>query len=209
MIHPTMHVDLVEGGVIGQILQRRYAREQARTGLHCSTVLGDMMQTLYPSKYKPDDAPGGITTAQKFALWEFGNAYEDVIARQLQRRYPRFEKPAPRSKGGLVFSPDGWRPASRTIDEIKSTWVSRREFLDSPKFLYYLYQGMCYAHVWRARRIRYHILFVVADYKQRAPFPAPMTATVTWDRGSDVPRLYYDQVRQHAVDRGWLQRVAA
>lgn len=206
MLHPALHVDLVEGGVIGQILQRRYATEPPRTGLHCSTILEDMMRALYPSKYKRDDT--GITDAQRFALWEFGNAYEDVIAAELTRRYPRFEKPAPRTKGGIVFSPDGWRAGTRTIDEIKSTWVSRRDFLDSPKFLYYLYQGMCYAHVWRARRIRYHILFVVADYRHRAPFPMPMTATVTWENDMDVPRMYYDQVRQHARDRQWLAEAA-
>lgn len=208
MLHPALDVTLVEGGVIGEILQRRYAREQQspRTGLHCSTILDDMMRTLYPAKYKRGDE--GLTQEQRLALWEFGNAYEDVIAEQLRRRFRRFEKPEPRQKGGLWFSPDGWRPASRTIDEIKSTWVSRRDFLDSPKFLYYLYQGMCYAHVWRARRIRYHILFVVADYRQRAPFPVPMTATATWGRDPDVPRMYYDQVRQHARDRGWLARAA-
>ncbi len=207
MLHPALRVDLVEGGTIGQILQRRYATEPPRTGLHASTIIDDMMRTLYPSKYKQDDA--NFTDLQRFSLWEFGNAYEDVIARQLQRRFARFEKPEPRTKGGITFSPDGWRPGTRTIDEIKSTWVSRRDFLESPKFLYYLYQGMTYAHVWRARRVRYHILFVVADYKWRAPFPLPMTATVTWGGDMDVPKMYYDQLRQHARDRGWLKAMAA
>lgn len=202
MLHPGLAVTLVEGGELDRVLSVRRDNEAARTGLHVSTIINDMMAMMYPKKYIADGEPGAISDTQRVTLWEFGNAYEDVISESLQRRIRvGWEKPAPRKHGGVWFSPDGWCKRSRTLDEIKATWVSRRDFLDSPKFLSYLYQGLSYAHVWRAVRIRYHILFVVADYKAGSPLPIPISVTVRWPE-IDVPREIHDTIQQHADDRG-------
>src|SRR6266853_866720 len=98
MLHPGLRVTLVPGGVISSVLNDRRAREAKRPGLHCSTIVNDMMLTLYPGKY--DDEKNGIDDAQRVSLYEFGNAYEDIVASRLRRRIALWQKPQPRTEGG-------------------------------------------------------------------------------------------------------------
>jgi hypothetical protein len=187
-----------EGGLIADAIRAARGREAAREGLHCSTIVNDILRHLYPAKYGRE-----IAEHKSLAYQEFGNAIEDVAADALRRRYPAWTKPPPRCHRGIWGSPDGWSPRTKTIDEIKATWVSMREFEESVKLIGYLMQALFYVHVWQAKRLRLHVLFVVGAYPKGAPVPESRTFVVRWDDES-VPAMYAKRLELHARDRGWL-----
>jgi hypothetical protein len=203
VIIPGLRVQVVDGGRIDQVLREARRTEAPREGLHCSTIVDDMMRSQWPGKY---DA-SSFTERERVLYFEAGNAFERLMARHLRRTIIGWKKPEPREHQGIWFSPDGWVERSRTLDEIKFTWTSLYQFLDSTKFLGYLFQGLSYAHVWQAVRIRYHVFFVNGDYRHGKK-PTCMTFIVRWD-SPDVPREQFRNIRQHAIDRGWLRRKAA
>lgn len=203
MLVPGCMVRATEGGLIDQVLRERLANEPTRDGLHCSTIVDDIMRTMWPGKYDRDK----FTDSQRVLYYEAGNAFEAVMGRRLRRDIIGWRKPEPRLYKGIWFSPDGWVERSRTIDEIKFTWASAHNFTESVKFLGYLFQGLNYAHVWKADRIRYHVYFVNGDYRA-GKTPKAMTFIVRW-KSPDVPWEKFRTIRQHAIDRGWLQRKAA
>lgn len=185
------------GGLIGKVLRARRRQEEARTGLHVSTIVNDWLTCLDPKRYGKE-----IAHVHRDSYWEIGNALEDVLAESLRQRISGWKKPIPQIYRGVEGSPDGWRPMSRSIDEIKATWVSERDFLTSLKFLGYLRQAMMYAEMWGALRISLHILFINGNW--RPPMPKPRTLRLSF-----TPRVRFDSFEamvQHAIDRrlpGW------
>lgn len=180
------------GGMLIAAVKRLRSAELPRTGLHCSTIVNDIIQTLYPKKYT-------FLEEESLAYQEFGNVIEDICAEVLRRRNPQWVKPRPKKYKGIWCSPDGWHPRTRTIDEIKATWVSERDFIDSPKLHGYLLQSLEYAYAWDALRVRLHVFFVNGKYPRGAPIPNPRTFVVRWDDG--VPEHNHRILWQHAIDR--------
>lgn len=194
----------VEGGYLYRAVVQQRAKEQARTGLHCSTIINDMLQTMDPKRYGRE-----ISQQGRIGYQEFGNVLEDVIALRLRRRVRGWGKPEPRHVRGIWGSPDGYSVASRTIDEIKATWISEADFVttdargtvieESLKFSSYMWQAVFYALAWEAVRIRLHVLFVNGAYPRGAPIPSPRTFII---RCSDQEKeANYQRLRQHAIDR--------
>lgn len=179
------------GGALIRALAAARAAEAPRTGLHVSTICDDMHRLMAPKAFGAT-----IPTETRLAFQECGNVFEDALAAQLRSRFG-WVKPAPRTHHGIIGSPDGYSPMSRTIDEVKMTWVSERGFLDSLKFQRYLWQSLFYADAFDAIRIRLHVLFVCGDY--RPPFPQSRQYTVRFDpsdTNANTQRLI-----QHATDR--------
>lgn len=203
MIHvPVWNPDLrvielsEEGGVVADaILRLRDEQDEKREkGLHVSTIVNDYVETAYPQKRKP------LPSSMMVAYQEVGNLIEDVIAEQLRLR-SGWMKPAPKTVGGIIMSPDGYHAPTKTIDEMKATWTSENDFLSSPKFFKYCMQALNYAHGWDAERIRLHVLFINGNYRPPAP-KLPRTFTLRWK--TDVPALIFQRTQLHARDKGWL-----
>src|SRR5258708_1932734 len=186
-----------DGGLIGRLLADARAAEAPRTGLHVSTVIRDKLRMLEPRKYGVQGAPIGTTG---LAFQEVGNVLEDIVSAGLRARIRGWVKPDPRAHHGLIGSPDGYRARTRTIDEIKATWVKASTFLDSMKLRAYLWQLLFYMEAWDADRGLLHVLFVCGNYGP--PSPIPQTFVVRASRRAKCENR--EALVQHARDKGWL-----
>lgn len=184
-------------------IKRARALEAARTGLHLSTVLDDLVNTAYPPRKNT------LSDGTTLPLQEFGNSLEAMVANELVR-IVGWHKPVPRTKDGVTCSPDGVSISSGTLDEMKATWaqptgiddLSLDAFLhDTAKGYKYELQTDCYAFVWGLTRIRLHILFV-RGVRGGAPLPTPVT--IIRRRTPAQLRQTWKQMLQHARDRKFL-----
>lgn len=195
-----------DGGPLMDILRERRAAEAARPGLHVSTICDDLVNTRAKREPMPEDT--------RLMFYEFGNLLEDIFAEQLRQRFG-WVKPEPRADGdGVIGSPDGHNRASRTIDEIKATWVKDgpsfvelddkgRILSESLKFWRYRLQAVKYAdkEMFDAERVRLHVFFMCGTHRPMFPTkPRTFTLRLTDEDRVDNAAL----LRQHAVDRGWL-----
>lgn len=189
--------------LLDAIRSRHAERDQQREGgLHLSTIVNDILKCLYPKEFdRPQDgsdATQGADTRQMY--FELGGALEDVLADALVRRLPTWVKPRPQARDAVWCSPDGWIARSKTIDEIKATWKSARDFPASPKFYGYQIQTLAYMYVWGATRGRIHVTHLNGDWRPPVPWP-PVTYVLR-----PTARELADNWRmllQHAADRGW------
>lgn len=182
------------GGMIARVIEERRAAEAERTGLHCSTIVNDVMKTIDPATYSRD-----LSDEQRWGYQEIGNIVEDIIAEGLVRRYPQWKKPEPRLYRGVWCSPDGWEANKRTLHEIKVTWKSEKDFEDGLKMQGYYLQSGEYALAWSAQRILLHVLFINGAYPRGAPIPHPRTFVLKWLPGT--LERNDSNLRQHAIDR--------
>jgi hypothetical protein len=192
---------------------RRFRRaEAARTGLHVSAIINDMLDFMDSSRERSHAA---IDEETSLAFQEIGNVLEDVVAVGLVGRIPGWRKPRPRSYMGITGSPDGYSPRAACIDEIKVCWKSEKDFVEtengltldgriakgrvtaeSLKFTGYVMQILFYMKLWEAVRGRLHVLFVAGSY--RPPFPKPRTFLLKpTQREIDGN---FDRIYQHARD---------
>lgn len=196
--------------VLTEAVREQRRQEEARTGLHCSTIVNDILHTMDPARYGRE-----FEEHERFGYQEFGNVLEDIVAAGLARRHASWQKPEPRVFRGIWGSPDGFcRSPMRTIDEIKAAWMSERDFLtigpdheaedESLKFLGYCMQALFYALAWDATRIRLHVFFVNGAYPKGKPAPHPRTFVLRpTERDKEAN---YERLRQHAIDArldGW------
>lgn len=182
------------GGLLMAAIRLARASEAPRTGLHCSTIVDDILRTMYPKKYERE-----LADQHKFSFQEFGNVWEDICAQVLIARHPHWVKPGEGIFRRIKYNADGWDSATRTIDEIKATWASEKEFLDSVKLHGYTMQALFYALAKKARRVRFHVFFVNGLYPYGAPRPNCRTFIVRWADGG--LERNYNVLHQHAKDR--------
>ncbi len=194
----TLWQAIVEGQMAG-------GRDRAK-GLHLSTVVNDIALTVWPSEFAylkrdvGDEGEADVFDARTRALFECGHVVEDAMAQVLAQRVG-WRKPAPKLCDGIWCSPDGFTPSSRTLDEMKVTWKSARDFTATPKFQVYQYQVLSYMHVYGATRARLHVLHANGDW--RPPRPMPPTTYILRPSATEI-RDNWRMVQTHARDRGWL-----
>ncbi len=189
----TLWQAMVEGQLTG-------SRERAG-GLHLSTIVNDIALTVWPGEFaylKRDE--GDAIDDRTRALFECGNVLEDTMARILAER-AGWKKPPPKLCEGIWCSPDGLAP-SHTIDEMKVTWKSARDFTATPKFQLYQYQVLAYMHAYKAKRARLHVLHANGDW--RPPRPMPPTTYILRPTEQEIVDNWR-MVKRHAKDRGWLR----
>lgn len=197
-----------------QAIAAARAAEPARTGLHLSTIVGDIVARTMPGR---DD--GAIDEATGWLFQEIGNTWENIVAADLGARYSRFAKPRPRVYRGIICSPDG--DDGTTIHEIKARWGSCREFIEvdgeapdfrtpltgeltgeSATFVKYKLQLLFYMRAFGRSRGQLHSIFLAGDF--RPPFPRP--ATIRLRPTPDELDTVEEQIVGHAIDMGWLSR---
>lgn len=178
-------------------------------GLHLSTIVNDIAATVYPKEFwylkrdkRDSDAPEEFDERTR-ATFEAGQVVEDMIAATFAARLG-WHKPKPQcSAEGIWCSPDGLSPAGRTLDEMKATWKSSRDFVHSPKWQLYEWQVMGYMHVFRCRRVRLHVMHMNGDWRPPRPMP-PKTYVLT---ASDTEvAANWAMCTTHAKDMGWLRK---
>lgn len=200
-------------------IRAQRAAEAARTGLHLSSIVKDIVERMYPPNREGIDERTGL------AFQEIGNGLEAIVATQLQGQFGyRWVKPEPRTYRGIICSPDGDDTTMQVIHEIKVRWASCREFVEidgetptlqdpvageltreSPTFVQYKLQTLFYMRAWGYDRGALHTLFVAGDY--RPPFPRPVTVRL-YPTEEDLD-TNEDLIVQHAIDMGQLSRKEA
>lgn len=185
------------------------ATQQAATsaragGLHLSTITNDIAATVYPKEFwylnRESSVPLEFDERTR-ATFEVGHTVEDMLAATLAGRLG-WEKPKPRqSSEGVWCSPDGWNASTGTLDEMKATWKSAKDFQGGTKWQLYVWQMLAYAHVFKAKRIRLHILHMNGDW--RPPRPMPPKTYILRPTPRDIVENW-SMITTHAQDRGWL-----
>lgn len=192
-----------------RLWQAIVASQQATTdaraeGLHLSTITNDIAATVYPRDFwylqRDGDAPAEYDDRTR-ATFEAGHVIEEAIGDIMARR-AGWEKPRPVRCDGIWCSPDGWSKAARTIDEMKATWKSSREFLSTTKWLLYTWQVLAYMKAFGATRARIHVMHMNGDY--RPPRPEPPKTYILRPSQSEIDGNW-SMIRQHAKDRRWIQ----
>lgn len=187
------------GGFLVRAIERARAQEPARVGVHCSTIVNDILKTMDPKTYAQE-----FEAETSLLFQDLGNAFEDRMALYLRAVDPTWEKPKPRQGPQSIWgSPDGWSRRGQTIDEIKLTWKSEREFQSSLKFFGYEIQSLFYADVWGAERIRLHICFVNGGGREKYAF-GPASHTYYARPTKAEKQVNTTMLLQHAKDRGIL-----
>lgn len=195
------------GGYIAKAVARQRAAEAERTGLHCSTIVNDILTKLNAFKHS-SETPKHV----RFAYQEIGNVIEDVIAEGLVRRIAGWIKPDPKKFRAIIGSPDGWQTRGNIIHEVKATWVSERKFFEgldlaedrsefdisdvSLKLYGFLMQALFYALAWGADRIYFHVVFLNGNYAP--PVPNMRTFIIKFSQ-ADLEQNYRN-LAQHAID---------
>lgn len=211
-----MRIDIASPNDTFLIRAIRYqrAQEQARTGVHCSTIVNDIADRMI--KRDKD----GIDEVTGLAFQEIGNTLEDIVAEGLIRRYSTWLKPIPRVYKRVTCSPDGWSPPAQCIDEIKARWGSCQAFIElddapvsdfeaaigeltgeSAYFTKYKMQTLFYMQPWEAERCRIHILFLNGTF--RPPFPKPVMLRMRPTRKERADNE--EMILQHGHDMGLLK----
>ena len=175
-------------------------------GLHLSQIVNDIAACVYPAEFwylkRDGDAPVEYD-ARTRATFEAGHVIEDVIADTFAKRLGWHKPESRQSAEGVWCSPDGYTPKTGTIDEMKATWKSSRDFRQSPKWQLYLWQVLSYMHVFNATRVRLHVVHMNGDW--RPPRPAPPQTYIIRPTPSEVAENWA-MVTTHAKDRGWLRK---
>lgn len=186
------------------------ATQQATTaaraeGLHLSTITNDIAATVYPKEFwylvRGGDTPAEFDPRTR-ATFEAGHVVEEVIADVMARR-AGWRKPEPQQCHGIWCSPDGWSERTSTIDEMKATWKSARDFVGSPKWQLYIWQVLSYMFVFGATRARLHVMHMNGDY--RPPRPMPPKTYIVRPTPQELSENW-QMIRSHAKDRGWLRK---
>lgn len=195
-----------------RVWQAIVAAQQATTGardsgLHLSQITNDIALTVYPKDFaylsRPTVDDEAAFDERTRAMFEVANVIEDMIALTLTTRLGWTKPKARCSVEGIWCSPDGFNDKTCTIDEMKATWKSSKDFLQTTKWQLYLWQVLSYMHVFGATRARIHVLHMNGDW--RPPRPEPPKTYIVRPTAAEI-RDNWKMITQHAKDRGWLRR---
>ena len=143
-------------------LARPFTRKHPPDHMGITRVIGDLMQTLYPKRYK-----GELLDPVRARI---GYLWEDALARTLPAWTHDFETTDdPFLLDGIAGYPDAlyrWGTQDDAcIVECKATYTSSKRALDDAHFIYYHMQGAGLAHMsGRTRACIFYVLFLAGDY---------------------------------------------
>lgn len=188
------------------IVASQHATTKARaSGLHLSQITNDIAATVYPKDFwylvRDGDTPPEFDDRTR-AAFEVGHVIEEAIARIMAER-AGWSKPKPVQCEGVWCSPDGYSARTRTIDEMKATWKSSRDFLQTTKWQLYVWQVLAYMKAKQATRARIHVMHMNGDY--RPPRPEPPKTYILRPTQAEID-ANWTMVTRHAKDRGWLRK---
>ncbi len=131
-------------------------------GLHLSAILKSMMAKLEPARFntgKPMD----------MLRVEAGFAFERMMERGLRAKFPHYDRPGEYTRDGIAFSPDGYDSDTRTLYELKCTWMSSKDAPLDKRFWHWLVQIKAYCYVLECFSAVLVAFFVNGDYRDSGP----------------------------------------
>jgi hypothetical protein len=185
---------------IDQPLDINAARPAERgTGLHVSEIYGSLFQELEPTRFIAGSKPNDI-------LMAIGLAWEQWLERTLQAMGELVERPGELiSPEGILYSPDLFVVNGKDrIGEIKSTQMSSREGMDSPKFAKFHCQAMIYGYWTGIPRARFYILFLRGDYARSGPSGLPQYRVFDVEYGARELQENHSMLMNFARSKGML-----
>lgn len=145
---------------VNELAQQIYATTGPRSpGLHLSNIIDDIEQLLYPKEY---DRKKNINNSW-FAC--IGFIWEQVLS--LAFSWLLGQRPQEVIKDDIACSPDGINHELELVDEYKCTWRSSKT---KPQDIWrWMIQIKAYCYVSGYNLARFHVLYVMGDYKFSGP----------------------------------------
>ena len=131
-------------------------REEARTGLHLSSIIKSILVGLDPKRF------GAGPTSDSYTKFELGFMWEDLLARRRTGQCVILQ--AGIEKDGIRMTPDGFDICEWKVLESKATWMSARDPITAPKFRHWIWQVMAYCHAMDTQLAMLEVLFVNGTY---------------------------------------------
>lgn len=158
-------------------------------GLHLSDIMNDIERVLYPKDYAKKDRSNNL-----FA--EVGFVFEEALT--LGWKSLIGQRPGEVSCDGVVCSPDGLDKPMGLIEEYKCTWRSSRH---KPWDIWrWIMQTKAYCYVCGVNLVRFHVLYVMGDYK----FSGPQYRVYLIEYTDQELQANWTLLVDHAKALGWL-----
>lgn len=147
----TVDIDLLAGSGEGR-----------STGVHASDLYTSLYQALEPNRYVVGSKPNSV----KMML---GLAFEQYLEKILIAQGAKVFRPGELfTSDGIAYSPDLLiENGADRVGEIKVTWMSNLDDLTDPKFGKWLVQAMFYCHHVDIPRVRFYVLYINGNYRDR------------------------------------------
>lgn len=145
---------------VQQLSSAIYATTGPRSsGIHLSDIINDIEAVLYP---KEAERKSEMTNSW-FAC--VGFIWEQVLS--LAFAWLLGQRPKEIIKDGIACSPDGINDELELVDEYKCTWRSSKHTPDEVWRWMVQTKAYCYAASYNV--VRFHVLYVMGDYKFSGP----------------------------------------
>lgn len=158
--------------------------------LHLSDIYTDLENTLFPK-----DSSADMTNP----LWaETGFLWETVLSNALGQRHIG-TRPGEVELDGIVGSPDGYDQDTGILDEYKCTWKSIKNA--HPENIWrWMVQVKGYCKMLGTTTVRFHILYLMGDYRGSGPLYRSYLFSFTQREIDDN----WSMLVNHAKSKGWL-----
>ena len=178
-------------------------------GLHLSTIIGSIMEEMYPDKYGGSKDQTFVNRVEFGLMWE--RSLEIALARECIDTNEGLCRPPEQEEDGIYMSPDGMAlfnngKAKVRVNEYKSTWKSapsekKHTTIEDPKFMAWWMQLKAYCRAMGTRYGRLIVYFINGDYAQGyVPQLRAWDATFTQE---DLD-LNWSMIIRQAQSKGWL-----
>jgi hypothetical protein len=163
-------------------------------GLHLSTIIRSICQSLEPAKYT-DGPVNPLYTDPGFT-------FEKVLETAWANRQRAHFRPGEVERDGIIGSPDyiDLCNGEEWLIESKMTEMSMTGAPLEPKFRKWLWQIAAYCHMLGMTRSRLHVLWLKGDYKKVRR--AYEVYEIIWT--SEELEATWKLLTDHARDKGWL-----
>lgn len=157
--------------------------------LHLSDIYTDLEKTLFPKSTSADCTN---------PLWaEVGFMWETLLSTVLTDHCT--ERPGEIELDGIIGSPDGFDPHTGILDEYKATWKSIKNAHPSNVWKW-MVQVKGYCKMLGVNTVRFHVLYVVGDYRGSGPLYRSYLFCFTDQEIEEN----WSMLVNHAKARGWL-----
>lgn len=166
------------------------------SGLHLSTIYGDIERTLDPSLSQ--------MTEQELAWYRNGGfLWERVWGMAMAEDMRRGDviRPGEVYKDGIIGSPDNIDLRTMRVVETKATWKSVRKFDSLEKWFWtWLVQIKGYCTLTGTMEAELYAIFMNGDYRGSGPMPRACRFEFTaWELSEN-----WEMIKKHARKRGWM-----
>ncbi|MFW9899872.1 MAG: hypothetical protein ACFFDY_01135 [Candidatus Thorarchaeota archaeon] len=152
--------------------------------LHLTAIINDIEKILYPKEYERKKGFSNPWFAVIGFIWEecLTLAFKSLLG----------FRPKAIHKDGIACSPDGIKPEQEIVDEYKCTWRSTKT---KPWNVWkWMVQIKAYCYVSGYNIARFHVLYIMGDYKFTGPKCIPFLLEFT----DEELQNNWDMLLEHA-----------